>query len=57
LPERYPNQVIGQVGAEDAAIDSDIPGGGSLEREEDPMADVRVGKLHSEGWVVVVAGG
>jgi hypothetical protein len=57
LPERDPNQVIVQVRAEEAAIDSDIPGCGGLEREEDPTADVRVGKFHSEGWIVVVAGG
>jgi hypothetical protein len=49
--------VIVQVRAEEAAIDSDIPGGGGLEREKDPMPDARVGKLYSEGWVVMVAGG
>jgi hypothetical protein len=56
LQERGPNELIVQIRAEEAAIDSHISGGGGLEGEEDPMADARVGKLHSEGWVVMVTG-
>jgi hypothetical protein len=56
LPQCDTNEVIVQIRAQKAAVDRDVPGGGSLEREEDPTADPRVGELDSKGWVVVVAG-
>jgi hypothetical protein len=52
LPQCDTNEVIVQIRAQKAAVDRAVPGGGGLEREEDPTAYPRVGELDPKGWVV-----
>jgi AcrR family transcriptional regulator len=49
--------VIIEIRTDEAALNGGIPCGSGLKRDEDPIADTRVGELHPKGWVIVVAGG